>query len=93
MPPELRSLLEFNQNDNKVAVARRKILFEHFGGPERVQKLHDLRLARGAVAHLVHWIGKEQSELPLMFDFVKSMPDLIEGAVQCAHSKKRKERA
>jgi hypothetical protein len=93
MLPEVRSLLEFNRNDDKVAVARRKILFEHFSGKERVQKLHDLGLARGAVAHLVHWIGKEQSELPLMFDFVKSMPDLIEGAVQCAHSKKRKERA
>jgi hypothetical protein len=92
MPPELWSLLKFNQNDDKVAVARRKILFQHFGGPGRVQKLHDLGLARGAVAHLVHWIGREQSELSLMFDFVKSIPDLIEGGSN-ARSKKRKERA
>jgi hypothetical protein len=90
-PLEIRLLLDLNKDSDKAAVARRKIPQVHFSGESRVQKLHVLNLTPKVVPNLLSWIGKQQSELFLMYEYLKTVPALIEGAaVATSASRKRK---
>jgi hypothetical protein len=80
MPDELNLLLEMNQSTDKSAVARRKVIKAHFGGSSTTQKLLDLNVGSKATPQLLSWIGKEQSELSMMFGFLRSIPSTFEKA-------------
>jgi hypothetical protein len=83
-PLEIRLLLDLNKDQDKTAVARRKILQVHFSGESKLHKFHQLNLAPTVVPYLLSWIGKQQSELSLMNEYLQSVPALIEGAAAAA---------
>jgi hypothetical protein len=90
MPLELQFLLQMNRNPNKAAVARRKIINVHFDLESSTQKLHGLNLVLEGMPHLLSWLGKESSELALMYDFVRSTPSLFEqGCTSAVPGRKR----
>jgi hypothetical protein len=90
-PLEIRLLLDLNKDQDKATVARRKILQVHFSGASKVQNLHGLNLDPKVVPNLLSWVGKQNSELSLMYEYIQSVPALIEGAaVAASASKKRK---
>ena len=77
MPLELYSLLQLNRNRNKSAVARRKVLNTHFVGSSSVQKLLDLNFILAEWPTLLSWVGKEESELSMMYGLLSNMPSLL----------------
>jgi hypothetical protein len=81
-PLEIRLLLDLNKDQDKTAVARRKILQVHFSGESKLHKFHQLNLAPTVVPCLLSWIGKQQSELSLMNEYLQNVPALIEGAAK-----------
>jgi hypothetical protein len=71
IPLEIRLLLDLNKDSDKAAIARRKIIQVHFSEAFKVQNLHELNLDPKVVPNLLSWIGKQQSELSLMYDYLK----------------------
>jgi hypothetical protein len=83
-PLEIRLLLDLNKDQDKAAVARRKILQVHFSGASKVQNLHGLNLDPKVVPNLLSWMGKQNSELSLMYEYIQSVPNVIEEAAAVA---------
>jgi hypothetical protein len=79
-PLEIRLLLDLNKDQDKAAVARRKIIQVHFSGASKVQNLHGLNLDPKVVPNLLSWVGKQNSELSLMYAYLQSAPALVEDA-------------
>ena len=82
LPLEISSFLNINRNADKAAVSRRKVIMAHFNGSsgENTQKLIDFNFGLRKMPQLVHWIGKEQMDLTLMYDCIRSMSSLVDGA-------------
>jgi Ran GTPase-activating protein (RanGAP) involved in mRNA processing and transport len=89
-PLEIRLLLDLNKDSDKAAVARRKIIQVHFSGASKVQNLHGLNIDPKVVPNLLSWVGKQNSELSLMYEYLQSVPALIEdAAVSVSAGRKR----
>ena len=73
---EYFTLLSLNWNKNKSAVARRKVIGAHFNDKSAMQKLLDLNI-ENAMLQLLSWIGREDVELCLMYDFLLKTPSLF----------------
>jgi hypothetical protein len=59
-----------------------------------VQNLHGLNLDPKVVPNLLSWVGKQNSELSLIYEYLQSAPALIEGAaVAASASRNRKEQS
>lgn len=90
MPLKLYSLLQMNRNRNKSAVARRKVLNTHFAGSSSVPKLLALNFMLAEWPSLLSWVGKEESELSMMYGLLSSMPSLLtKGASESDRKRKR----
>jgi hypothetical protein len=90
MPYELYFLLQMNQSTNKVAVARRKIIWAHFSRLSGTHRLRDLNIIGSAMPKLLSWIGKESTELSMMYNFLLSTPSLFEEPLATPASPDRK---
>jgi len=79
MPLEISSFLKINRNTDKAAISRRKVIMTHFSGSsdENTQKLIDFNFGLKQMPQLVHWIGKEQMDLTLMYDCIRSMSSYL----------------
>ena len=90
MPLELYSLLQMNRNRNKSAVARRKVLNTHFSKSSGVPKLLALNFMLAEWPSLLSWVGKEESELSMMYGLLSNMPSLLRiGASESDRKRKR----
>jgi RNase P subunit RPR2 len=89
-PLEIRLLLDLNKDSDKTAVARRKIIQVHFSGGSKVQHLHGLNLDPKVVPNLLSWMGKQNSELSLMYEYIQSVPNLIEEAAVAASAGRKR---
>jgi hypothetical protein len=87
-PLEIRLLLDLNKYSDKAAVARRKIIQVHFSGASKVQNLHGLNLDPKVVPNLLSWMRKQNSELSLMYEYLWSVPNLIEEAAAAASARR-----
>jgi hypothetical protein len=62
----------------------------HFSGASKVQNLHGLNIDPKVVPNLLSWVGKQNSELSLMYEYLQSVPALIEdAAVSVSAGRKR----
>jgi hypothetical protein len=73
---ELFTLLSLNRNKIKSVDARRKDIRALFNDKSAMQKLLDLNLGN-AMLQLLSWIGREDVELCLMYDFLLKTPSLF----------------
>jgi hypothetical protein len=79
LPVNVYSLLQINRGRDKVAVARKKVIRLHFNGKDSAQKLIDMSRSVPKMPQLLHWIGKEDSDLSLMYGFLCGQPGLLDG--------------
>ena len=66
-------LLNMNENENKVEVAREKILNSHFTG-EAVDIGVFARMPEALLPHAIEWIGRDRLGFSLMYQFVGGYP-------------------
>ncbi len=62
-----------NDNENKVEVAREKILNSHFTG-EAVDIGVFARMPEALLPHAIEWIGRDRLGFSLMYQFVAGNP-------------------
>jgi Ran GTPase-activating protein (RanGAP) involved in mRNA processing and transport len=70
---DLDYLLNMNDNENKVEVAREKILNSHFTG-EAVDIGVFARMPEALLPHAIEWIGRDRLGFSLMYQFVGGYP-------------------
>jgi hypothetical protein len=90
-PQELYYYLQMNSNQDKRAVACMKVIQANFSGPSGTQRLLEEFAGSKKVPHVLSSIGQVKA-LSVMYDFLRAMPSLLEGAVTPCdkQSKKRK---
>ena len=83
----LQDYLDLNKNEDKVEVARQKILQTHFSGEsEGIQELLDMELEviPSAIAWIgrptIFWFGKSMSGLSTMYNLIRRLPDLFDSS-------------
>lgn len=76
IPEELEALLQMNRNENKVEVARRKILRYHFSDGERnMEEL--VGVNANVLPQAMTWMGRDHHGLSVLFQFAKAIPVLF----------------
>lgn len=91
LPVNVYSLLQINRGRYKIAVARRKVIRSHFNGEDATQKLLDMNIGLVKLPQLLHWIGKEDLDLSIMYGFLCSQPGLFDrDAIEAGAGGKRK---
>jgi len=76
IPSDLVSFLRSNRNNNKVEVAREKIIQQHFS--KSVNNIQDfLEMELEVLPHAISWIGRDGTGFPLLYHLVQSMPSLL----------------
>jgi len=91
---DIKSYLELNKNEDKVEVARQKILQTHFSTNEdddssKMQELLDMELEimPSVIAWIgrptpINWKGTNVSGLSTMFNILCRLPDLFDSSTQ-----------
>ena len=75
--PELDSLLQMNQNDNKAEVIRQKIIQYHFcHGFSNMEKF--VGMDWEVLPQAISWIGRNETGLSLFFNLCQSIPSLFD---------------
>lgn len=75
--PELDSLVQLNENENKAEVVRQKIIRYHFcNGSNNIEEFVDMDLV--IMPHAISWIGKNEAGLSLLYKLCQSMPSLFD---------------
>ena len=96
-PLRISSSLELNENEDKVEVARQKILQTHFSDYDtsNIQEFLDVELevmptAISWIGRPTHddWIGKSMPGLSLMYDLTRRLPDLFDSSPPIPSPKK-----
>lgn len=93
LPNDLVSHLEMNTNEDKIEVARQKILQTHFSTEydtaSNIQKMLDMDLVMlpSAIAWIgrtlpISWEGTQVSGLSTMFNLMRRVPDLFDSSPQ-----------
>lgn len=87
IPDDLSSLLELNENKDKIEVARQKILQTHFSTNDtsNLQVFTDLEPEEipaaiawiGRPAEPANWLGEHDSGLTLMYNLMRRIPDMF----------------
>ena len=76
-PTKLTDYLQLNENDNKLEVAREKIIRSHFlNGEDNMQDFVDMEL--GLLPHALGWTGRNNIGHSLLYRLVHSMPLLFD---------------
>jgi len=99
----LASYLKLNENDDKVEVARQKILQTHFSSEDdttsSIQELLsvELKVMPTAIAWVGrpshdYWRGMTVSGLSLMYHLMRKLPDLVDSSAQKKHASKKRKR-
>ena len=70
---DCENLLEMNENENKIEVAREKILKSHFIG-EAVDISVFALMPEALLPHAIEWIGRDRLGFSLMYQFVAGYP-------------------
>jgi hypothetical protein len=79
LPGDLASYLRLNENNNKVEVARQKILKHHFsGGESNVEDLVNMELK--VLPRGMSWIGRDVDGFLLLYQVIHSMPTLFDSS-------------
>ena len=91
LPNDLVSHLEMNTNEDKVEVARQKILQTHFSddNASKMQELLDVELEMMPTAFAwigrslpISWEGTQVCGLSTMFNLTRRIPDLFNASLQ-----------
>lgn len=80
-PDYIQSSLDINMNNNKVEVARQKILKHHFSGENDNIHVFTTRLRIEVLPHAISWIGRDGLGFMLMYHAMQALPTLFESAV------------
>lgn len=76
-PEDIASYLKLNENDDKVEVARQKILQYHFmNGTSNIEEFVDMEW--GELPQALAWIGRNDTGHSLLFEMCQSMPSLFD---------------
>jgi hypothetical protein len=70
---DCENLLEMNENENEIEVAREKILKSHFIG-EAVDISVFALMPEALLPHAIEWIGRDRLGFSLMYQFVAGYP-------------------
>lgn len=74
-----------NENENKVSVARQKILMHHFIGS--VEDIHVFdQMSEKVMPHAINWIGRDSIGYSLMLNFVRGNPTLFDISSSVPHT-------
>jgi hypothetical protein len=77
VPEELDRVLKMNTNEDKVAVARRKIITYHFSGDiVDIQAFSAMTVPK--LPHAIEWIGRDSVDFSLMYHVTRGIPALFE---------------
>jgi len=104
LPSELSSHLELNRNEDKVEVARQKILQTHFSSEDdatsKMQELLDMELEvmPTAIAWMgrptsVDWKGYNVSGLSAMYNLTRRLPDVFDSSAHKKSSTAKRKRS
>jgi hypothetical protein len=85
------SLLEMNKYDDKVEVARQKILKYHFSGGSGDLHVFDT-MSETLMPHAIAWIGRNRIGSTLMFNFVRGFPVLFNISHESTSEMKKRKR-
>jgi hypothetical protein len=70
IPSKVSTLLKLNELDNKLKVARHKVLYVHF--PEDATANRTLlRLSESILPHVLSWLGRDEHEFSAMYNAVQ----------------------
>jgi len=105
LPSDLSLHLDLNRNEDKVEVARQKILQTHFSTNEdddssNMQELlgMELEMMPAAISWIgrplptIGWIRKKVSGLSLLYNLMRRMPDLFDSSAQAKPSAVKRKR-
>ena len=102
LPPGLASYLELNENDDKLEVARQKILQTHFSSQDDTASMQELLgIELKVMPTVIAWIGRPShddwsgtkvSGLSLMYNLVRKLPDLVDSSAKKKHASKKRKR-
>ena len=89
--PDLDSLLQLNQNDNKAEVVRQKIIQYHFcHGSSNMKKL--VSMDREILPQAISWIGRNEAGLSLFFRLCQSIPSLFDSESKAKANRAKRKR-
>ena len=77
VPEELDRVLKMNTHEDKVAVARRKIIAYHFSG-DIVDIQEFASMAEPKLPHAIEWIGRDPVHVSLMYHVTRGISALFE---------------
>ena len=85
------SVLDMNKFEDKVEVARKKILNYHFSGGSGDLNVF-ATMPETLMPHVIAWIGRNKMESNLMFNFVRGFPVLFNVSKQSTSEAKKRKR-
>ena len=71
--PDFRSSLDMNKWEDKVGVARKKIVATHFGDADACFQIF-APMATPTLPTALSWIGRDRREYSMMYQLLHSMP-------------------
>jgi hypothetical protein len=77
VPEQLARVLQMNTNEDKVAVARQKIIAYHFSG-DNVDIQAFAAMAVPILPNAIEWIGRDSVDFSLMYHVTRVIPALFE---------------
>jgi len=102
LPSAIASHLKLNENDDKVEVARQKILQTHFSSQDDTASMQELlgielKVMPTAISWMGRpshddWSGTKVSGLSLMYNLMRKLPDLVDSSAQKKHASKKRKR-
>ena len=76
-PKDIASYLKLNENDDKVEVARQKILQYHFvNGTSNIEEFVDMEC--GELPRALAWVGRNNTGRSLLYKMCQSMPSIFD---------------
>ena len=77
LPEDLEELMQMNQNKDKAAVTREKLLRYHFQKDRRNRLQEFLDMEMCMLPHAISWIGRDDIGATLQYQLLRSLPSLL----------------
>ncbi len=78
VPDDTTALLDMNKNEDKLEVARQKILNHHFSGEGTDNLLLFACMPESVLVYAVAWVSRNNLGYSLMYDIIRGFPDLFD---------------
>ena len=76
IPDDLSSLLNLNRSQDKAAVARQKVLEQHFSSSSATIEVF-VGMSAPSLPHAIEWIGRDNLGSSLMYQVARGIPSLF----------------